>query len=511
MEKIIQMGASLLVLGLIACYSSSGSSGTVGFAGSSGSVQGQSGANNNSPGGTGGGGGGGAGAGGEGGASGSAGGPPKSFDFSFAPSNVPAAIKEESPPSTPLNLTLKFTKEAYNTDCFMVVNTDSGEWKTNPNYPYPLFKDAYHFKAATQKEGPDVGVFMVKSLLIEENCGIYVYGSRPFVLVAAGDVTINGTVVAVPNEDLIYKLNGAGGYPIGSNGGPGAGGPSPQPNFGTGGGASHCTKGGKGSGDTAGQGGNIYGNEQISPLLGGSLGGHAAYSNTGGGLGGGAIQISAGGTIAIGPKGSINVGGGGGGLPGGTYGQGGGSGGSLLLEAPVITILGALAANGGSGSGNKSGKAGGVNDIPVGSFPQGYGAAGDKDATDGTQSSGIYDGGGGGGAGRLRFNTTSGKADVKLSSIISPYASTGCQTEGTLPTTPSSSAGEFLKPPLMCDAFTSQAECPSCLEAQCCEELDACLKDSACVECISAGFVGCAAGQAVLTCGQAKCGGGCPP
>jgi hypothetical protein len=88
-----------------------------------------------------------------------------------------------------------------------------------------------------------------------------------------------------------------------------------------------------------------------------------------------------------------------------------------------------LAANGGGYQG------GAASDQPSGNGSAGATANGGA----GTYAPGVTIGGyggtigGGGGAGRIRVNTgSSGTLTVAESAVISPYASTGCYTTGTL-------------------------------------------------------------------------------
>ena len=171
---------------------------------------------------------------------------------------------------------------------------------------------------------------------------------------------------------------------------------------------------------------------EIIPLLGGSSGGSASYSNLPSGPGGGAVQIVAGTAIVIKLGGVITMAGAGG-YSGAT---GAGSGGSILLEAPKVTVDGVVAANGGGGGGSSGSGAvaigdwGGITSTPA----RGGGPPGEKagngsggvtiDGADGEPS--MYGTGGGGGAGRIRINTACGAVTVGASAVMSPGQSTAC-------------------------------------------------------------------------------------
>ena len=227
--------------------------------------------------------------------------------------------------------------------------------------------------------------------------------NTPVILLATGDVVIDGTIDVSggnsasigaagdgnPGDDGMYGEGGAGGFDggrggmpgnvIGSAGlGPGAGNPSRGINaFGDtsgtgcgGGGAGHLTAGESSEAiaitddsnmnaesvcDTDNDqvsGGRIYGAENLLPLIGGSGGGGgsagSAFAGSGGGGGGGAILIASSGTVTI--NGGINADGGSSGsavgsLTGGT--GGGGSGGAVRIVAETIAGNGAITALGG--------------------------------------------------------------------------------------------------------------------------------------------------------------------
>jgi hypothetical protein len=200
--------------------------------------------------------------------------------------------------------------------------------------------------------------------------------NSPIIMLATGDVTISGTI-SVNGSNGSTTAPGAGG-PGGYNGGiggtysasgqrgegPGGGGygigGSHSDYSGGGAGAGYFTTGSNGgaiSGYTPGTGGSVYGNEKISPLIGGSGGGGGGGTTNGigaaGGGGGGAILIASSGSITL--SGSITANGGNGGCLNTASCAGGGSGGSIRLIANYITGNGSIYAkygNGGTGSWN---------------------------------------------------------------------------------------------------------------------------------------------------------------
>ncbi len=91
--------------------------------------------------------------------------------------------------------------------------------------------------------------------------------------------------------------------------------------------------------------GNVYGNNFLIPLMGGSGGG--GFGGSGGGGGGGAILIAANGSITINSPGNISANGGSSCCNSGS--GGGGSGGAIRLVAALISGNGGVYASGGSG------------------------------------------------------------------------------------------------------------------------------------------------------------------
>ena len=300
-----------------------------------------------------------------------------------------------------------------------------------------------NFTVVTQSDGTKLGVWVARSWRIEPNVTLGLDGDEgadfPLVLVATETIDILGGLDGVPNGNGAVG-GGFRGSSTGSGGGPGGGGAAGSNN--AGGGGSYCGVGGTGGaekGAANAPGGSSYGTAKLVPLTGGSSGGGDELCA---GAGGGAIQLVAGVSVTIGAGASVNVGGG-----GGSFGScGGGSGGALLIESPSVTVDGALAANGGAGG--SCGNSGG-NGLPSAkpaaggsstqSGPTVVGGSGSAGATtqggDGQASTNpefSCTAGGGGGAGRIRINTSAGKASVAGASL-SPGDATPCLTQGTLP------------------------------------------------------------------------------
>jgi hypothetical protein len=269
-------------------------------------------------------------------------------------------------------------------------------------------------------------VFVAKNIRIPADRIVSVGGNRPLILVALETITIEGSIdvtsgaVGAPVENTTKDGTGPGGG-IGLSDGTG----------GAGGGGSFCGKGGMGGIATA-AGGASYGTADIIPLQGGSNGGGYLAAR-----GGGAIQLVAGREIVLGANGYISARGDG-------AVSGGGSGGAILLEAPVVRIQGAIAANGGGGGapGGESGTPGTRTSTPATggrnteNINGGDGSAGTQvNGTNGVlnpnpPNDGTGSGSGGGGAGWIRINTRSGAAEV--SGVISPALGSTCGTQGPL-------------------------------------------------------------------------------
>ncbi len=257
------------------------------------------------------------------------------------------------------------------------------------------------------------------------------------VIIANGDVTIDGTLdVSADGAD-----NGPGSPPDAACAGT-TGNPGPSPTPGAGGGGRH-TNGGTGGSDGGGQAAPAVGaqhfDEDLEPLRGGCRGGAvvdlANHFSTGGG-GGGVVHIVSRTQIRIVGNGKIDASGGGGGRSGDNLsgGAGGGSGGGILLEAPQVVLDGAgvvlstkggggaapggavtspgadggtdaLAARGGSASGQPSGGDGGIVNTVPGSGANGTGPS-------------INGAGGGGAAGVAGIYTASGAINPQNGAVI---------------------------------------------------------------------------------------------
>jgi hypothetical protein len=214
----------------------------------------------------------------------------------------------------------------------------------------------------------DVAVWSVGDLTIDSGVTLEVVGARPLVVVASGDVAVNG-VFAVYGD---RKRPGPGGAaPASGTGKGGNGAKAAGTDASGGGGAGHATNGGAGGAQGAVAGGTPgpIANADGALLVGGAGGGHGGgFPGTctdptrgKGGFGGGALQISAVGKITIAGTGVIDAGGGAG--LGGcksagpddivTGGGGGGAGGIVVLESPSGIELksGAEIAAGGGGGG----------------------------------------------------------------------------------------------------------------------------------------------------------------
>ncbi len=179
--------------------------------------------------------------------------------------------------------------------------------------------------------------------------------NTPVTWLVQSNCTISGTV-DVSGQKAINggALGGPGGYSGGnsgtaatSGGGPGGGGISPTTS-GYGGNASYGTVGNNSCASEGGIPGEIYGNDFVVQLLGGSGGGGSFYGfgRGGGGGGGGAILIAASNTITI--QGGIRASGGWPWFELATFGRGGaGSGGAVRLVGTTIAGSGYINVNGG--------------------------------------------------------------------------------------------------------------------------------------------------------------------
>jgi hypothetical protein len=285
--------------------------------------------------------------------------------------------------------------------------------------------------------GPRLAVLRVASLEVSTGAEVRVVGSRPFVIVSAGDVTVSGTIDAGGRR----AQPGAGGSASQDGLGKGADGSFAAPyDDSGGGGASFGTVGREGGQATVdntvdgGLAGATYGDSSLSILQGGSGGGLGGSDcSVGAGAGGGAVQIYSATKVMVVDTGVISVGGGGGSgaaycdsISGWGGGAGGGSGGAIYLQAPIVATAGNLAANGGGGGGGggSSTDGGPGGDGWIGTVAAAGGADGGDYATDGGAGatrtvaaepgvSGNWNvGGGGGGLGRIVVSTKQGFQDT---------------------------------------------------------------------------------------------------
>lgn len=305
-----------------------------------------------------------------------------------------------------------------------MINTDTGEVKVGGN-SVPTYSGTL-----AQPGGPIIRVLAVRSLVGKD---VVVTGKNALAIVSAGDIKINGELVASAKQ----RVPGAGAFADGncrgqnqssgsrSYGGAGGGG------FGTPGGSGGSAKQLNGFA-TGGVGGTVTGNAELVPLRGGCGGGSDITPADYGGGGGGAIQLVSSTQIAISGTVAAN----------GAQGWGGGgSGGGIMLEAPIVDVSGRVVANGAGGEGHTFGEDGRSDALPARGGDSlfdstfqikgrgGNGAAGNSGATDGdsvnTGQLDIYaiGGSGGGGGGRIRVNTASGA--IRGAGAFSPRPSTG--------------------------------------------------------------------------------------
>lgn len=287
----------------------------------------------------------------------------------------------------------------------------------------------------TQSGGaPTVCMLRYSNFVIELGVAFVASGRNALAIVATGAMDISGYVVAAATG----PTPGPGSVEAGS------GGVRDDRWSSAGGGGGFGTAGATGGTEdvlVTVPGGAPYGNDELSPLAGGSPGGRGGDEPSlctvncpvlaRGGGGGGAVQLVGCRALRFGVLSAVSaVGGGGeGGFPavlGGAQlvraggGGGGGSGGGVLLESPRVRLLAgsAICANGGSGAEGSAAGAPGVagacgvddgaetaNEIDVGGDGGGGGFLLDPaGAPGGLGVSGS--GGGGGAAGRIRLHAT---------------------------------------------------------------------------------------------------------
>jgi len=291
-----------------------------------------------------------------------------------------------------------------------------------------------------------VAVFRFQQLAVG---GLKLNGTVPIQLVADGAITINGTLDATGScgtgaPEIAGAGGGNGGQTSGVDGalvGGGIGGAS----VGGGGGGGWGGTGGVSGGGALG--GASSGDPVVTLLRGGAGGGAGGGTVTfQGGGGGGAIQLISNTRITI--TGNINAGGCGGrrGTVANDEGGGGGAGGSIVFEAPEVTLVAGrvLAVNGGGGGG---GGGTGATDGGAGPLSRNRAVGGNAGANGGAGGAGgaaaILDGapgiigtrpgGGGGAVGRIRIHT---RAAAVIDGVMSPAlddpASTATQGTATL-------------------------------------------------------------------------------
>jgi hypothetical protein len=316
-----------------------------------------------------------------------------------------------------------------------------------------------------QRDRSEVCALIVSNLHIASEGTLRVFGPRPLVVLASGDMEIEGTLDVSARGTEPGAGGGVGGTPRAPDGGGlvrGRGGSSMGVySDGGGGGGGLCSTGGNG-----GAGGPAMGGGRgeglvitLEPLVGGGGGGlgpgggrTVPDGNAGlGGAGGGAVQLTARGTLRL--RGRIHAGGGGGGggAPDDRFtnwgaGGGGGGGGGILLEATTLRIEpGAfiLASGGGGGAGANAGAppspgrdgreavtraSGGVGGGMYGASGGGGGAGAEGAGLDGASNTaeGSNGGGGGGGAGCIVLRAPGGAA--RPDSVTLSPATTGFVT-----------------------------------------------------------------------------------
>ena len=167
-------------------------------------------------------------------------------------------------------------------------------------------------------DGPLLDVFVARSWTITARTTLPARGL--VALVALEDIVIEGAV------DLTGRASGTelgvgpmGDFRVGAGGG------------------GFCGHGGAGAYSSLGRS-MVYGTADLIPPRVGSSGGPGALQS---GAGGGFLHLLAGRSVRVAAGGKVGSGG-----TKGYRGGGGGSGGAILIEAPQVTIAGAVAANG---------------------------------------------------------------------------------------------------------------------------------------------------------------------
>lgn len=291
--------------------------------------------------------------------------------------------------------------------------------------------------------GGEVRALVATTVILRADARLRAEGTRGFAIIASSDLAIQ-TRAAI---DVSKGGAGARGVAICPGGGQ-QGEDDSDGAAGGGGGGFGAAGGTGGNGDaddgqsTGGRAGPATDPAPLGPLGGcaGGAGGRKNTQNLGGpgGAGGGAIYLVSAVGIAIGDGGGLHAGGGGGGgggfvnQTGDAGGGGGGSGGSIFLEAPRISSLGILSANGGGGGEASGGGEAGMPgfDAPFGVLVASGGSAGSPTGIDGGDGghaampagesvTDIANGGGGGGGGGVGVIRITSPA-ASLGTLVSP-------------------------------------------------------------------------------------------
>ena len=281
-----------------------------------------------------------------------------------------------------------------------------------------MFVSIPNFLAPAPSGGVPVRVYVVNSLHVQDAIINGTGVDMAVAIISAGDIVIDGTVTVLP---------GSGSYSAaGCNGSDGTfTDRDNQLTCAAGGGGANATDGAPGGNVLNGTSGNLEtggaqgvaaGTANLTPLRGGCGGGYSAtmgmHLQPAAG-GGGAIQLTSGTRIVV--NGAIDVRGSQGAddyyqtMSNGTgfIVGGGGAGGSMLIEAPTVSLSASakLLASGGDGGQNCT------TNMP-GCGVGGHGATAGLAATRGTDTAepgaqvfAVNSGGGGGGLGRIRINT----------------------------------------------------------------------------------------------------------
>lgn len=271
--------------------------------------------------------------------------------------------------------------------------------------------------------GRDVCIVLGQSITVTGSASFT--GSRPLVLAASGDITINANATLdVSSSVTLLPREGAGANPMGfmecfeSQSGI-------NDTDGSAGG-SFASPGGAGGMGDGGMGGGLPAGMPAGMAFRGGCAGAPGPVTSPAGPGGGAVYLMANGMIKIDGDVEANGGGGTGGQPG-EGGAGGGSGGYIGIDAMNIVygINSRIVATGGGGGGGgctSTGTAGGNGFNPSADVPLAMGGAGapDNNTGDGGNGGGAQSGvtagngigttsptcgggGGGGGAGMIRI------------------------------------------------------------------------------------------------------------